>query len=197
MKINLSTRLIISTAISGLIPLIALALYGLNSADKIAKNAQKELLSISEFAIESIERNLFERYGDVQAFALNSVLQDFPMYRLEFLEIISKKSRVFLLSNTDSIHINYFKERNGADFYDRFYNCFEKVYFSYDLGKRKPDVEIYQLVIDENQLNPENTLFVDDNLDNTEGAKRAGLPVWHLQKGKEDVIDLFEKSFWK
>ena len=77
MKINLSTRLIISTAISGLIPLIALALYGLNSADKIAKNAQKELLSISEFAIESIERNLFERYGDVQAFALNSVLQEF------------------------------------------------------------------------------------------------------------------------
>jgi putative hydrolase of the HAD superfamily len=129
--------------------------------------------------------------------AWNSVLLDFPMYRLEFLEIISKKYRVFLLSNTDSIHINYFKERNGADFYDRFYNCFEKVYFSYDLGKRKPDVEIYQLVIDENQLNPENTLFVDDNLDNTEGAKRAGLPVWHLQKGKEDVIDLFEKSFWK
>ena len=98
------------------------------------------------------------------------------------------------MSNTDSIHINHFKETTGDAFYNRFYNCFEKVYFSYDLGKRKPDVEIYNYVINENNLNPEKTLFVDDNLDNIQGAKKTGLQVWHLQKGKEDVIQLFEKG---
>ena len=125
--------------------------------------------------------------------AWNSVLLDFPMYRLKFLEKISKKYQLFLLSNTDSIHINYFKDRNGDDFYNRFYNCFEKVYFSYDLGMRKPDEEIYNFVTKENNLNPKSTLFIDDNFDNIEGAKKTGLQVWHLLKGKEDVIELFEK----
>lgn len=129
--------------------------------------------------------------------AWNGVLLDFPMYRLEFLEELSKKFQLFLLSNTDSIHINHFRERNGDDFYHRFYNCFEKVYFSYDLGMRKPDLEIYNYVINHNNLNPERTLFVDDNFDNIEGAKKTGLQVWHLQKGKEEVIELFEKPFWK
>ena len=125
--------------------------------------------------------------------AWNGVLLDFPMYRLEFLENLSKKYQLFLLSNTDSIHINHFKEKNGDEFYNRFYNCFEKVYFSYDLGMRKPDEEIYNFVIKENNLNPKTTLFVDDNFDNIEGAKKTGLQVWHLLKGKEDVIELFKK----
>mgnify|MGYP000864345351 FL=1 len=125
--------------------------------------------------------------------AWNSVLLDFPMYRLEFLEKLSKKYQVFLLSNTDSIHINHFKDRYGDEFYYRFYNGFEKVYFSYNLGRRKPDVGIYNFVINENNLIPEKTLFVDDNFDNIEGAKKTGLQVWHLLKGKEDVIELFEK----
>ena len=98
------------------------------------------------------------------------------------------------MSNTDSIHINHFKETNGDTFYNRFYNCFQKVYFSYDLGQRKPELEIYNYVINENKLNPEKTLFVDDNLDNIVGAQKTGLQVWHLQKGKEDVIELFKKG---
>jgi putative hydrolase of the HAD superfamily len=125
--------------------------------------------------------------------AWNGVLLDFPMYRLEFLEKLSKKYQLFLLSNTDSIHINHFKERNGEVFYNRFFNCFKKVYFSFDLGMRKPDEEIYNFVIKENNLNSKTTIFVDDNLDNIEGAKKTGLQVWHLQKGKEDVIELFER----
>ena len=126
--------------------------------------------------------------------AWNEVLLDFPLSRLEFLELIANNYQVFLLSNTDSIHINHFKEKNGDAFYNRFYNCFSKVYFSYDLGRRKPDVEIYKYVINENNLIPENTLFIDDNFDNIEGAKKAGLQVWHLQKGQEEVTEIFDKG---
>jgi putative hydrolase of the HAD superfamily len=147
------------------------------------------LLGLNQLVPNATQKEVLE--------AWNAVLLDFPEYRLEFLEIVSKKYRLFLLSNTDSIHITHFKDRNGDEFYNRFCNCFEKVYFSFDLGMRKPDVEIYQFVIDENKLDPERILFVDDNFDNIEGAKKAGLQVWHLQKGKEEVIDLFEKSFWK
>ena len=154
---------------------------------------EKGLISEENFLL-GIQKQIPSASTNEISNAWNAILLDFPLYRLEFLQKLSKKYRLFLLSNTDSIHINHFKDRNGDDFYNRFYNCFEKVYFSYDLGMRKPDVEIYNFVINENKLIPEKTLFVDDNFDNIEGAKKTGLQVWHLLKGKEEVIELFEKG---
>ena len=126
--------------------------------------------------------------------AWNAVLADFPFYRLEFLQELSKKYRLFLLSNTDSIHINTFEEKSGVSFYKDFYACFEKVYFSFDIGMRKPDPKIYQFVLDENNLTAENTLFIDDKTENTDSAAALGIKVWNLQVGKEDVVDLYKKN---
>ena len=123
--------------------------------------------------------------------AWNAVLLDFPLYRLEFLQMVSQKHKLYLLSNTDSIHIEQFQNKVGISFYRDFYQCFEIVYFSYKLGMRKPDTTIFEFVIKEHNLLPKNTLFVDDNLENIESARKLGLQVWHLQKGVEDVIDLF------
>ncbi|MNK64690.1 Alpha-D-glucose-1-phosphate phosphatase YihX [compost metagenome] len=126
--------------------------------------------------------------------AWNAVLADFPFYRLEFLQELSKKYRLFLLSNTDSIHINTFETKSGVSFYKDFYDCFEKVYFSFDIGMRKPDPKIYQFVLDQNNLVAENTLFVDDKTENTDSAAALGIKIWNLQVGKEDVVDLFSKG---
>ncbi|KAF2517387.1 HAD family hydrolase [Flavobacterium foetidum] len=126
--------------------------------------------------------------------AWNAVLADFPFYRLEFLQELSKKYRLFLLSNTDSIHINTFEEKSGVSFYKDFYDCFEKVYFSFDIGMRKPDPEIYKFVLTENNLVAENTLFIDDKTENTDSAAALGIKVWNLQVGKEDVVDLCSKG---
>ncbi len=161
--------------------------------DSLNINFEKGLITRSDFIV-GLNKLVPNASPEEVLIAWNGVLLDFPIYRLEFLEKISKKYQLFLLSNTDSIHINNFKETNGDDFYNRFYNCFKKIYFSYDLGMRKPDVEIYNFVINNNNLNPEKTLFVDDNFDNIEGAKKTGLQVWHLQKGKEDVIELLDKG---
>ncbi|AOC95610.1 MULTISPECIES: HAD family hydrolase [Flavobacterium] len=126
--------------------------------------------------------------------AWNAVLADFPFYRLEFLQELSKKYRLFLLSNTDSIHINTFEEKSGVSFYKDFYDCFEKVYFSFDIGMRKPDPKIYQFVLEQNNLVAENTLFIDDKTENTDSAAALGIKVWNLQVGKEDVVDLYKKN---
>lgn len=126
--------------------------------------------------------------------AWNAVLLDFPLHRLEFLQLLSQKYRLFLLSNTDAIHIDHFEQREGASFYGDFYKCFEKVYFSYEMGMRKPDVEIYHALIRQHELSPKRTLFVDDKKDNTEAAKALGLHVWNLQVGQEDVIELLDKK---
>ncbi|ABQ03040.1 HAD family hydrolase [Flavobacterium johnsoniae] len=126
--------------------------------------------------------------------AWNAVLADFPSYRLDFVKELSKKYRLFLLSNTDSIHIATFEKTVGVPFYTDFYNCFEKVHFSFEIGKRKPNANSYQHLIDEHNLVPEQTLFVDDKKENTDAAAALGLHVWNLQVGQEDVVDLFTKG---
>ena len=126
--------------------------------------------------------------------AWNAVLLDFPLYLLEFLQMLSKKYRLFLLSNTDSIHIETFENKSGVSFYSDFYQCFEKVYFSFEIGMRKPNPEAYQYIINKHELSPKRTLFVDDKEENTDAAAALGLHIWNLQVGKEDVVDLFEKQ---
>lgn len=125
--------------------------------------------------------------------AWNAVLLDFPLQRLEFLQKLSEKYRLFLLSNTDSIHIENFEKENGTSFYSDFYQCFEKVYFSFEMGMRKPDAEIYSYLMDHHELSAKHTLFVDDKKENTDAALSLGLHVWNLKVGQEDVLDLFTK----
>lgn len=126
--------------------------------------------------------------------AWNAILLDFPLYRLEFLQKLSKKYRLFLLSNTDAIHIDTFERETGTSFYSDFYQCFEKVYFSFEMGMRKPDAEIFNFLINQHELSVKNTLFVDDKKENTDAALTLGLHVWNLQVGQEDVVDLFSKK---
>ena len=127
--------------------------------------------------------------------AWNSILADFPLYRLEFLQMIASKYRLFLLSNTDHTHIEKFEHNEGLTFARDFYSCFEKVYFSYEIHLRKPEEDAFKFVINNHNLNPKKTLFIDDKKENTDVAKKLGLLVWNLEVGKEDVVDLFSKKF--
>ena len=77
----------------------------------------------------------------------------------------------------------------GNDFI-RFQNCFEIFYLSYEMGMRKPDAEIFEFILDENKLEPSETLFVDDTKENIDTAAFLGIRTWHLQVGKEDIIEL-------
>ena len=126
--------------------------------------------------------------------AWNASIGDFPLNRLEFLQMLSNKYRLFLLTNTDSIHINRFEHKVGMSFYSDFYRCFEKVYYSYEMGMRKPDPEIFNTLIRKHDLSPKRTLFVDDKKSNTDIAENLGLNVWNLKVGEEDVVQLFEQK---
>ena len=130
--------------------------------------------------------------------AWNAGITDFPLYRLEFLQKLKENYRLFLLSNTDPIHIEKFEDEAGASFYSDFYQCFEKVYFSHEIGVRKPNADAFNYVLNNHQdIQPKRTLMVDDKKFNTDAAAELGFLVWNLQKGDEDVVDLFEKSVLK
>lgn len=131
--------------------------------------------------------------GDVRK-AWNKVIGDFPLHRLEFLQMLSGKYRMFLLTNTDAIHISHFEHKVGLSFSSDFYQCFEKVYYSFEMGMRKPDEAIFSYLIKKHDLSPKRTLFIDDKKENTDVAASLGINVWNLQVGEEDVVDLFEKK---
>lgn len=125
----------------------------------------------------------------------NSMLLDFPEYRLDFIEGLAreKKYRLFLLSNTNALHIPHVSEVMGADRFSRFKNCFEGFYLSHEIRLRKPDREIYQFILDQNNLGAKDTLFIDDTLENTEAAATLCIQTWNLRVGIEDIVQLKER----
>lgn len=171
-----------------------LGLAGPND-DLILKNDlfEKGELSESKF-LESFQKYIPNASISEIKEAWNTIIGDFPLYRLEFLQLLSYKYKLFLLTNTDEIHIDHFEQNVGISFFSDFYQCFEKVYYSYEMGMRKPEEEIYSYILRKHDLNPKRTLFVDDKKVNTDAAQNLGLHVWNLQVGQEDVIDLFKQK---
>ena len=108
--------------------------------------------------------------------AWNAMLLGVPENRIEWLRELGKHYRLFLLSNTNQIHITAFTEmlsRNLQGF--KIEELFEKTYYSCHLGMRKPDPGIFQHVLRENDLDPSQTLFVDDSIQHIEGALKTGI----------------------
>lgn len=118
--------------------------------------------------------------------AWNALLLDLPMNRIETLEKIKQSCRTFLLSNTNEIHVKEFEK--GIDLTmgrDRFYGCFEKLYYSSRIGLRKPDEEAFLRVLDENGLRAKDTLFIDDSIQHINAADKLGLMTYHFQPNDE------------
>jgi len=172
-----------------------LGLNELWTDDLMAQNDRFEKGQITEQEfLESFQKELPNAsLLDIRA-AWNTIIGDFPLERLEFLQMLSGKYRLFLLTNTDEIHISWFEHKTGMSFCTAFYTSFEKVLYSYEMGMRKPDPAIYSHIMEKYDLSPKRTLFIDDKKSNTDAAAALGLHVWNLQVGKEDVTELFQKK---
>ena len=157
-------------------------------------NYEKGLMTTTEF-IDFYESEFGIKKQDLID-AWNAVLLDFPKRRLDFLEELSKQSkyRLFLLSNTNDLHIKWVQNSVGNSFFSAFKNCFEQFYLSHEIHLRKPDLEIYEFVLQQNNLIAEETLFVDDLKENTDAANKLGIHVWNLNPQKDDVTELFTKT---
>lgn len=107
-----------------------------------------------------------------------AMLVNLPKERLDRIKELGKSYRIFLLSNTNSIHIKCVSEKSAVYGYD-FLSLFETTLFSYELGFMKPDRDFYIEAIKKTGLKVEETLFIDDNFDNIESAKTVGIEtIW-------------------
>ena len=86
-----------------------------------------------------------------------------------------------LLSNTNPIHIDEVRRRLGPFGYGEFARCFERVFYSFNMGLRKPDPAIYAAVDRELDItSPAEVLFVDDNAANIASAEAYGWRTLHF-----------------
>jgi putative hydrolase of the HAD superfamily len=125
--------------------------------------------------------------------AWNEMLLDVPTERLLLLEKLSNEKNMVLLSNTNAIHIDsfseYLKQNHQMADLSRY---FDKLYYSFEMGMRKPEARIFESVLAEQNYNPRETLFIDDSPQHIHGARQVGLNAYHLRADKgETILDLF------
>ena len=162
------------------------------SEELVAINTLYEqgLLSTEEF-IEFYQDN-FSYLSEKEIIdAWNYILRDFPEERLNFIKQLAQENnyQLILLSNTNELHINWVKK--NIAFYEDFKNCFDKFYLSHEIQLRKPNANIYEFVLKQNNLKPQECLFIDDTKENTDVATKLDINTWNIDETTEDIINLF------
>ncbi len=165
--------------------------FNLLSQHTVYRDFEKGIISPEKFrdALRSLMKTpATDRQID---HAWMSMLGDIPEERVELLYQISRCYRIFLLSNTNRIHMQKSVSMPGeGSGNSKYLQIFEKNYFSCELGMRKPDAEIFQFVLNDSRLDACETLLIDDSLQNIESARKLGMHAF-LLKNPLTLTNLF------
>jgi glucose-1-phosphatase len=108
--------------------------------------------------------------------AWNAMLLDLPVQRLQAIEKLKQVYRVYLFSNTNVIHLEFFytylQQHHPKLHWLSLFDC---VYYSCHIGKRKPHKEAFDYLLQDAGLQASSCLFIDDSKENLEGATQAGI----------------------
>jgi putative hydrolase of the HAD superfamily len=174
-------------------------ILGEDMREKLAAEGHAEIFERFEMGLCSEDEflSVLQSVGNQQVSfrrlidAWNAMLIYTPKHRLEMLSGLKSKYNVFLLSNTNETHLRWVHDdlarTHGIhDFETRF---FHKPYYSHLVQLRKPNLNIYEFVLQDANLLPEETLFIDDNAANIAAAKSLGIQTIHHAIGAE-VVDV-------
>lgn len=122
--------------------------------------------------------------------AWNAMLIYLPPRKIEFVQKLRKNYQTFVLSNTNEIHINYLNQNLLNELNAKsLHPFFDYVYYSHEIKQRKPDLAAFKYILDKHQINPTNTLFIDDKLENIISPQDLNIQTWHLTN-REDLYEL-------
>ena len=155
------------------------SLYSQKEQKQIFDDFEIGKINSSQFilSIQSLTQNSISKDEIITAW--NAMLLGINPKKLDYLLSIKERFRIFLLSNTNEIHISKFEgvlaKKNELE---KFYDCFEKVHYSSRLSLRKPNVDCFKTVLEVNQLNASETIFIDDSIQHIEGALKCGIKAY-------------------
>lgn len=135
----------------------------------------------TETFIQTIKAELKGSASDIEiANAWNNMILDVPADRIAILKELRKHYKLFILSNTNELHIQEFIklfEVNHPN--EKWENLFDKIYYSHKIGLRKPNKEAWQLILNENNLLAQETIFIDDTIMHYKAAEAIGInSIW-------------------
>lgn len=160
-------------------------MYSQSFADKLFQRLETGKISEENFYNEMNKCTGLQLSSTEIKQAWNAILLTFREESLLFLEELKSKYKLFLLSNTNYIHIKEFNKIYNQEPREKpFIEFFEKAYFSCEIGLRKPDAACYNWVLKKEKLISEKTIFVDDSIQNVEAAKLIGMKTILLETGK-------------
>jgi glucose-1-phosphatase len=165
-------------------------LYGKAQQASLFDQLEKGLISGEAF-VDSVKEVLPNASTQQIIYAWNSIIVDFPPNRLDFLKTVSAQLPAFLLSNTNEIHERSFnsllQEKHNAE---NMHGFFTKAFLSHEIHLRKPDVEAFKYVLEDQGLIPERTLFLDDLPQHVAAARSVGIQAIQLKSihDLEDVL---------
>jgi putative hydrolase of the HAD superfamily len=127
--------------------------------------------------------------------AWNSILLDFRIETMQYLTDLKKDYNLFLLSNTNAIHLNEInllaQQQLHVEELDVY---FTKAYYSFKMGMRKPNADIFEFVLKDAGIEAGETFFIDDSAPNIITAQKMGFKTHLLLKGEMvEGLSLFEK----
>ncbi len=164
-------------------------LFALGHAESFFKTYEEGKISDEVFISEVRKLISTPVSDDIVTDAWNALLLDYPLERINLLNDLKKDYRLFLFSNTNGIHHTAFQEKYKKVYAANFDDMFEKAWYSHLIKLRKPDVAAFRFVIEQSNIDPAETIFVDDSLNNVKGAEMAGLKGIYLEPGKS-ITDL-------
>lgn len=156
------------------------AKLGISNFETIFSQSNQNEVSDQFERGEITEKEFYESIKDISGvefsfsqyqFAWNALLLDLPPEKIELLKELKPNYRLFLYSNTNETHYKKFITQVEADFE----SIFEKTYYSHLFGRRKPEVASFDKILKENNLIPQETVFIDDSIQHIEGAKLSGI----------------------
>ncbi|UPL50184.1 HAD family hydrolase [Hymenobacter sublimis] len=169
--------------------LAAMRQYG--SSIEFTQAAQAELfdlmetgrLSPQEFR-EGLRRHYQLTASDEELDAAwNAMLLEVPAERLALIaELRAQGHHTALLSNTNQIHIEEINRRlqEQYGFKHGIADCLDRVFYSQEVGWRKPGEEIFRHALEQMNWKAEETLFIEDSPQHIETARRLGLRTLFL-----------------
>ncbi len=169
------------------IPLGVGAYLGKNA---IFYNYETGKINSEEFLTQIKEKYQLNATNEQIIHAWNALLLDIPTEYVNLLLSLKSKYKIFILSNTNPIHIEGVEailEKSSQ--IKHLSELCDKVYLSYEMVKAKPELAIYRQVINENNLNPEETMFFDDSRVNLAGAQKLGI-ITMLITPKHTILDI-------
>jgi len=167
-------------------------LFNKATQDDLFRNFEKGEITPDEFRKQLREISGLQVDDVTLDSTWNEILCDYPPHRITLLKEMRQNYKLFLLSNTNAIHYRHYTALFRKEFGHDFNDLFDDTFWSFKIGLRKPDPDPYRYILQKHELDPRETLFIDDSIQNIVAAENLDILAYHLEG---DMSEIFENGF--